>query len=254
MSVAICVMANKVFVLGTFDQPVAALFDVDLMRYLSDVGIDLAGVIYKNSQRDRNPAHPVGSQQPDNGKVCLHVRNFSDREVVACVNDLRPDLLIYAGGRDILRQPLLEAARLGCIGGHYGYLPAVRGMATVEWSVLLGIPLTVAIQRISPGIDTGDILMQASVPLVPGDTYASIRDRSYFLTKTMLALSANALLNNDWHGTAQVPEDGKQYYRIHSRLQEKAQHALGALLSLRRRPASADFLRKGQGDLQKGGL
>lgn len=253
MSVAICVMANKVFVLGTFDQPVVALFDVDLMRYLSDVGIDLAGVIYKNSQRDRNPAHPVGSRQPDNGKVCLHVRNFSDREVVACVNDLRPDLLIYAGGRDILRQPLLEAARLGCIGGHYGYLPAVRGMATVEWSVLLGIPPTVAIQRISPSIDTGDILMQASVPLVPGDTYTSIRDRSYFLTKTMLALSAYAVLNNDWHGTPQAAEEGKQYYRLHSKLRDKAQRALDSFAPLSRRLASADFLREGRDATQNGG-
>lgn len=222
-------MTNKAFVLGTFDQPVETLFEVDLMRYLAGAGIALAGVIYKKSQPDQNPAAPVLRRSFDDERVCLHVKDFSESSVVACINELAPDLLIYAGGRDILRRPLLESARLGCLGGHYGHLPEVRGMATVEWSVLLGVPPTVAIQRISTGIDTGDILMQATVPLVPGDTYTTIRDRSYFLTKVMLALSAHALLNNNWQGTPQAAEAGQQFYRLHPKLRQKADLALEAL-------------------------
>ena len=222
-------MTNKIFVLGTFDQPVETLFEVDLMRYLAGAGVALAGVIYKNSQPGSNPVAPVLRMPFNDEKVCLHVNDFSTPAVIACINDLAPDLLIYAGGRDILRQPLLEIARLGCLGGHYGHLPEVRGMATVEWSVLLGVPPTVAIQRISPGIDTGDVLMQSTVPLMVGDTYTSIRDRSYFLTKVMLALSAHALLNSNWLGTPQMAEAGRQFYRLHPKLRHRADLALDAL-------------------------
>jgi hypothetical protein len=40
-------------------------------------------------------------------------------------------------GRDIFRQPLLDTAPLGMIGGHHGQLPQIRGMSAVEWSVML---------------------------------------------------------------------------------------------------------------------
>ena len=176
-------MPNSVWVLGTYDQPTEALFDVDLMQWLAGAGVPVAGVVFKRSAVDRNPHVPAPCDPLGDGRVCLHVRDFNDQATVSHLRALGPGLLIYAGGRDIFRQPLLDTAPLGMIGGHYGQLPQIRGMGTVEWSVMLGVPPTVAIQRISPGIDTGDILLQARVPLVALDTFTSIRDRSYFMTK-----------------------------------------------------------------------
>jgi len=222
-------MPGSVWVLGTFDQPVEALFDVDLMRWLAGSGVPPAGVVFKRSGGDRNPAAPVASEW--NGRTCLHVKDFHDEATAVRLRAFAPDLLVYAGGRDILRCPLLQAARLGCIGGHYGQLPQIRGMGTVEWSVMLGIAPTVAIQRIGPGIDTGDVLLQARVPLVAGDTYASIRDRSYFLTKTMLAIAARRMLDGDLAATPQPAAAGRQYYRLHPALQRRAERALAQLLA-----------------------
>jgi methionyl-tRNA formyltransferase len=221
-------MADKVWVIGTFDQPADALFDVDLMRWLAGAGVPVAGVLFKRSRGDENPRVPVPSEC--RGSALLHVRGFNDEAAASHLRAFEPDLLVYAGGRDILRRPLLDAARLGCIGGHYGQLPQIRGMGTVEWSVIRGMPPTVAIQRIGPGIDTGDILLQARVPLVAGDTFTTIRDRSYFLTKTMLALAARRLLDGDFAGTPQQPDAGRQYYRLHPAVQRHAERALERLL------------------------
>jgi len=224
-------MPDKVWVVGTFDQPAAALFDIDLMRWLSGVGVPPSGVLFKRSQADRNPALPVAIDC--GGRTCLHVRDFNDDATATRLRTYAPDLLVYAGGRDILRAPLLLAARLGCIGGHYGQLPQIRGMGTVEWSVMLGVAPTVAIQRIGPGIDTGDVLLQARVPLLAGDTFPSIRDRSYFLTKTMLAIAARRMLDGDLVGTPQPAAAGRQYYRLHPALQDHAERALHQLLAAR---------------------
>jgi len=227
-------MPSSVWVLGTYDQPTEALFDVDLMQWLAGAHVPVAGVVFKRSVAERNPHVAAPSDPFGDGRLCLHVKDFNDEATVSHLRALGPDLLIYAGGRDIFRRPLLDIARLGIIGGHYGQLPQIRGMGTVEWSVMLGLPPTVAIQRISPGIDTGDILLQARVPLVAPDTFTSIRDRSYFMTKVMLVLAARRILDGDLAGTPQPAAAGRQYYRLHPLLQRHANHSLRQLLAERR--------------------
>src|SRR5881394_472796 len=139
-------MASKLFVIGTFDQPEDQLFEIDLMRCLREAGVSPSAVVFKRSNPVRNPSSPVETSVGAD-RSAIAVEDFNAPAVVAHIRRAAPDLLIYAGGRDLLRQPLLETARLGCLGGHYGRLPAVRGMGTVEWSVLLGEAPTVAIQR-----------------------------------------------------------------------------------------------------------
>jgi methionyl-tRNA formyltransferase len=223
-------MPPSVFVLGTFDQDVEALFAIELMRCLDEAGVPPAGVIYKRSAAARNPAAPHLTAD-SLGRARLHVADFNAPESVSRIAALKPDLLVYAGGRDLLRRPLLETATHGCLGGHYGRLPAIRGMGTVEWSVIAGEAPSVAIQRISPGIDTGEIMMQAKVPLKPGDTFVAIRDRSYFITKVMLALAARRLLLDGIAGVQQAPHDGRQYYRMHPALLDYANRALARMLN-----------------------
>jgi len=227
-------MPDSVWVLGTYHQPAESLFEVDLMRWLAGAGVPVAGVVFKRSLVDQAPHVPAPCEPNGDGRLCLHVKDFNDEATVSRLRALGPDLLMYAGGRDIFRQPLLDTGRLGMIGGHYGQLPQIRGMGTVEWSVMLGVPPTVAIQRISPGIDTGDVLLQARVPLVALDTFTSIRDRSYFMTKVMLVLAARRILDGELAGTPQPSAAGRQYYRLHPALQRHAEHALGQLLAERR--------------------
>ncbi len=224
-------MPARLFVLGTFDQAETALYDVDLMRCLHEAGITPAGVVYKRSRPAENPDRPVENGPGPDGRHLIHVHDFNATDLVQRLGELSADLLIYAGGRDLLRGPLLASARLGCIGGHYGRLPEMRGMGTPEWSVLIGQAPTVAVQRMTPGVDVGDVVMQARVPLLSTDNFASIRERSYYLTKTMLALAARRMLLDDVAGTPQAPGVGRQYYRLHPALHLRAERKLTRMLS-----------------------
>lgn len=223
-------MSARLFVLGTFDQAETALYEVDLMRCLHEAGVTPAGVIYKRSRSEENPDRPVEGPGPD-GRHLIHVHDFNAAVLVRRLGELSADLLVYAGGRDLLRPPLLASARLGCIGGHYGRLPEMRGMGTPEWSVLVGQAPTVAIQRMASGVDVGDVVMQAKVPLLFSDNFMSIRERSYYLTKTMLALSARRMLLDGVAGTPQRNAAGRQYYRLHPSLHQMAERRLQRLLS-----------------------
>lgn len=216
----------KIFVLGVYDCPPSQLFEIDLVRYIGLTGHKVAGIVYRPSAN--SPLEPGLDRplRPAGGRFILRSGDFNAPATVEAIRAQAPDLLVYAGGRDILRAPLLAAAPLGCIGGHYGRLPEIRGMATVEWSTLLDVPPTVAVQRISPGIDTGDVLMQAVVPLRPGDDFAAIRARSYLMTKTMLALAAEGLVSGRITGVAQHAGSGRQYFRMHGDLLAAAERAL----------------------------
>lgn len=92
----------------------------------------------------------------------------------------RADRVLYGGG-GILRRAFLEAAGCPVLNAHSGPLPEVRGMNACEWSILLGLPLTLTIHQIDEGIDTGPVLEAIPVPVRPGDTIDRVRSRCAML-------------------------------------------------------------------------
>lgn len=205
---------SRIAVLGTYDADPAQLFGIDLMQYLAALGHPPAAIVFRTGGAPRsgiplNTVHAVDRQ-----RSVVQVTDFNDPAGVAAMRRLDADLFVYAGGRDLLREGVLEAARLGCLGGHYGPLPEIRGMGTVEWSVLKDRPIVVSIQRISRRIDRGDIVLQSPVSLRQDDTFTSIRERCYFWTKVLLAVAAREILRESLP-TPQRVEDGQQYYRLH---------------------------------------
>lgn len=217
---------SRVAVLGTYDAEAPQLFGVDLMQYLAAHGHPPSAIVFRTGGAPRsdvplNEVHAVDAE-----RSVVQVTDFNDPAALPALRRLDADLFVYAGGRDLFREGVLGASRLGCLGGHYGPLPEIRGMGTVEWSVLNDRPIVVAIQRFSRGIDTGDIVLQAPVSLRADDTFTSIRERCYFWTKVMLAVATRAMLSESFTPTPQRAEDGEQYYRLHSDLLRVAERKL----------------------------
>jgi methionyl-tRNA formyltransferase len=221
---------TRVAVLGTYNAAARHLFGVDLMQYLAAHGHPPATIVFRTGAAPRvdiplNTIHTI-----DDHRSVVQVSDFNDPAAVAALQRVDADLLVYAGGRDLLRDGVLRASRLGCLGGHYGPLPEIRGMGTVEWSVLNDRPIVVSIQRLSRGVDTGDVVLQAPVALRPDDTFATIRDRCYFWTKVLLAIATRAMLNESIALSPQHLEDGVQYYRMHPDVSALAARRLSARL------------------------
>ena len=76
----------------------------------------------------------------------------------------RPDLIVVAAYGRILPAGLLRLPPLGCINVHGSLLPAYRGAAPVQWSIIRGeTEVGVTIMQMDEGLDTGDMLLQARV-------------------------------------------------------------------------------------------
>ena len=85
--------------------------------------------------------------------------------VLQRVRALEPDLgLIY--GAPILKPSLFGVPALGTLGIHHGKVPEYRGKKTTFWAMYHGERSAgVTIQRVSAGIDTGDVVEAGEVEI-----------------------------------------------------------------------------------------
>ena len=91
------------------------------------------------------------------------------------IKELQPDLIIVAAYGKILPGPLLHLPPLGTINVHGSLLPKYRGAAPIQWAVIKGEKETgVTIMQMDEGMDTGDILLPASIPIHDDDTAGSV--------------------------------------------------------------------------------
>ena len=105
--------------------------------------------------------------------------DVNDPEFVSSVSDLRPDLGVSISYDQILRPRILKAAALGFVNFHAGKLPFYRGRNAINWAVINGeseIGLTA--HYVDKGIDTGDIILQRTLPIGWEDTYGTVLERT----------------------------------------------------------------------------
>jgi methionyl-tRNA formyltransferase len=102
-----------------------------------------------------------------------------------------PDLMVVAAFGQILRQPVLDLPRLGCVNVHASLLPRWRGAAPIQAAILNGDSTTgVTIMKMDAGVDTGPILSQRPVEILGDDTSETLGRR---LSVTGAALLAETL-------------------------------------------------------------
>ena len=91
---------------------------------------------------------------------------------------LRPDLCVTAAFGQILSQEILDIPRIGTVNVHSSLLPKYRGSAPINWAVMEGETVTgVTTMMTDKGLDTGDILLQRPVDILPGETAEELTRR-----------------------------------------------------------------------------
>lgn len=167
----------------------------DSLRRLRDDGHSLAGVVLR--ARPSGPA--LATAATELGARVLRPGNPAAPEFVAELERLEPELLLSVAYDRILRSPLLALPAMGAVNFHAGKLPWYRGRNVVNWAIINGeeeIGLTA--HHIDEGIDTGDILLQETVPIRWTDTYAEVlaavvRAMPDLVSRTVAGLAAGTL-------------------------------------------------------------
>jgi methionyl-tRNA formyltransferase len=121
---------------------------------------------------------PVKVAAEQAGIPVLQPSKIRTDEFAETLKSYRPDLIIVAAYGRMLPASILELPRLGCINIHGSLLPRHRGAAPIQWAVIKGDQQAgVTIMQMDAGMDTGDILLPAAIPVSPDETAGSLFTR-----------------------------------------------------------------------------
>lgn len=125
------------------------------------------------------------------GFKTLMPKTLKDPDVISFIRSCNPDLLVNPFCNRIIPKEILDIPRLGTINFHYGKLPEYRGRFIVTHLILNGEKSThVTAHFMDEGIDTGDIIFEKQVKILPNDTARTLYFRC---TETALLLFEKVL-------------------------------------------------------------
>lgn len=156
-------------------------FAVPCLRALCEVA-DVALVV---TQPDRPAGRgmqlsppPVKQLAQQRGIDVIQPKAVRKPELAERLRALEADVaLVVAYGR-ILPPALLSAPRLGCVNVHASLLPALRGAAPIQWSIIRGDTRTgVCLMQMDEGMDTGPVLACKQLDIGAEETAGELAPR-----------------------------------------------------------------------------
>ena len=145
------------------------------------------------------PDKPVGRKQehtpPPTKRLALEhgvqvLQSYRIREIAAVAElaALHADVIIVMAYGQILPKALLDLPKLACLNLHASLLPAHRGAAPIQASILAGERETgIAVMWMDAGLDTGDILLMRPLRIRRRETGGTLHDRLAALAPEALA-------------------------------------------------------------------
>ncbi len=102
----------------------------------------------------------------------------AESRLVDALHDAGTDLVILAGFMRVIKEPLLRAFPNRILNIHPSLLPAFKGLEAWKQALEAGVPEAgCTVHLVDAQIDAGEILAQARVPVLPGDTAATLHAR-----------------------------------------------------------------------------
>lgn len=120
-------------------------------------------------------------------------------EFMQTLSSWKPDLIAVTAFGRILHAPILQLPPMGCVNVHGSLLPKYRGAAPVQWAVINGETETgITTMLMDEGMDTGPMLLQEALAILPDDTAGTLAPRlaelgGRLLVDTIARLKAGTL-------------------------------------------------------------
>lgn len=121
-----------------------------------------------------------------------HNRINSSEEIITTIANITPDLLVVSSYRNIIPDSILKLAKFGAINLHMAPLPKYRGAHPENWALINGEDwMGYTVHYLDSGIDTGDIIAQDRVRILPEDDILSLTFKISEVAPKMLVKTIN---------------------------------------------------------------
>ena len=184
----------RVVFMGTPD------FAVQSLNALVDAGHEVKAVITQPDRpkgRGNKMAFPeVKTRALELGLPVHQPDSVKDGAFLELLKSYDPEVIVVVAFGRILPQAVLDLPQYGCVNVHGSLLPEYRGAAPIQRAVLDGRKETgVTTMRMDIGMDTGDMLMQATLPITDEDTTGTMFDKLAELGGKVLIDTLAGLVN-----------------------------------------------------------
>jgi methionyl-tRNA formyltransferase len=148
---------------------------------------------------------PVKAAALNLGVSVIQPQSVRGAELHEMMTALHPDLLVVVAYGHVLPERILSIPKLGAVNIHASLLPKYRGPAPIQWAVInREIETGVTLMLMNKGLDTGDMLSSASIPILPDDTSGSLHDRLSLVGADLLIQTLNYYEMHRKNATPQV--------------------------------------------------
>lgn len=193
-----------------------------VLNAMIEAEFPIAHVFSLSEEYSRNVSgyYPIHEIAEENGIPYTKFEKINDTVNVELIRKISPDYIFVIGLSQIVKQEIIDCAKVGVVGFHPTPLPKMRGRAANVWQVLLGVHQSkCSMFFIDEGTDSGDVLGQENYVIEDSD-YAEdvcrkIEEAAYRLTKKILgqivAGKLNPIKQNENEATyllKRSPEDG----------------------------------------------
>ncbi|MGD9042829.1 MAG: methionyl-tRNA formyltransferase, partial [Desulfobacterales bacterium] len=178
-------------------------FAVPSLQALFQEGYDIALVVTQPDRpkgRGRKLVAPaVKTKALELNLEILQPATLKSQEFTDLIRHIEPDYLVVIAFGHILSGRILQVPKFGAINIHASLLPKYRGPAPIQWAIINGDSQTgVTTMFMDEGMDTGNVLLAKTEPILPEDTAATLHDRladcgAELLIKTLKHLAAQKL-------------------------------------------------------------
>jgi methionyl-tRNA formyltransferase len=135
----------------------------------------------------------------------LQPARVKDRQAIEEIRALQPDAIVVIAYGQILPREVLEVPRVACLNLHASLLPRWRGAAPIQAAIAADDPETgITVMYMAEGLDTGDILLQRRIDILPTDTGGSLHDRLALIAPEALLDALQMLAEGD---APRIPQD-----------------------------------------------
>ena len=157
-------------------------FSVPALKALVEAGHQVIAVV---TQPDKPKGRgkevqmtPVKIQAMEYGIPVYQPAKVREASFVEVLKGLEADVYVGIAFGQILPKAVLELPKYGCINIHASLLPKYRGAAPIQWCVIDGERETgITTMMMYVGLDTGDMLEKAVIPIEEKETGGSLHDK-----------------------------------------------------------------------------
>lgn len=156
-------------------------FAVPSLKILIDNGYPIPAVVTapdkpRGRGQELSPT-PIKQLSLQHNISVLEPESLKDPVLVRHLGNVSPDLVVVVAFR-ILPREIFTIPRLGSFNLHASLLPKYRGAAPINWAIINGETETgVTTFFLQEKVDTGNVLLQARVPISDDDDAGTIHDK-----------------------------------------------------------------------------